>query len=400
MVDISRRACTKSSTREQAKSNWLRPASGPRAWEVRVVWYVKNPRWKGADEEEVRGAGVDGADEAVCGAATRGGKASKRETHPLNPRKLSVPVPLDPVPVPASGISPSPPSPVSVPVPFIVSPSVSVSPPYSSSPYSYSTRPTPIPPTPPPAVPYNVRVQSGAGRNSHRPEPHARAEHGEERVGVELGEGRSKRKFLFWVSLVWGGMGKRREEEEEVGMGGEGGWGGRASGEGSGGERGRGREEAEEQGTEGGRRKGGGCRERDVGHGMRAPNNNHKREGKTHRKHHKTNHVEGAEDRAVGERVSEYCVVIVSRRSGSERLSVGGEKGEHNEGETHVTSPVWIVAGGAERQNRRKIDRRAIALSGKRRVTHTRWMSGSKAIRVVGARSRYSSVRKGGAVGW
>jgi hypothetical protein len=28
--------------------------------------------------------------------------------------------------------------------------------------------------------------------------------------------------------------------------------------------------------------------------------------------------------------------------------------------ETHVTSPVWIVAGGAERHHRRKIDRRAI----------------------------------------
>jgi hypothetical protein len=82
------------------------------------------------------------------------------------------------------------------------------------------------------------------------------------------------------------------------------------------------------------------------------------------RKHHKTKHVEGAEDRAVGERVSEHCVVA-SRKSGSERVSVGEEKGEGREGhnermkETHITSPVWIVTDGAKRQHRRKIDRRA-----------------------------------------
>jgi hypothetical protein len=83
-----------------------------------------------------------------------------------------------------------------------------------------------------------------------------------------------------------------------------------------------------------------------------------------HRKHHKTNHVENTEDRAAGERVSEHCVVIVNQeweRTSQRRWREGRrEEGTQRTNETHVTSPVWFVTGRAERQHRRKIDRRAI----------------------------------------
>ncbi|KAJ7856895.1 hypothetical protein B0H13DRAFT_1902438 [Mycena leptocephala] len=241
-----------------------------RACEVRVVW---NPRRKGADEEEVRGEGVDGADEAQVKVARIDSKTSTRARErreegrgkskqtkirtPLNSRPCLDDIPLDPTSVISSG-SPSP----FVPVPFIVVVSLPIS---TSLPFLVIAIASPNPRTPAllPPPPCSRMTESEGTLDpvetviAPRSEPHTRVERGEERIGVELGEG----------SLVWGGRGKRRREEEQVGMGGEeGGEVERVEREVRGGD-GRRRRRSREQG---GRRKGGGCSERDVGHGMRA----------------------------------------------------------------------------------------------------------------------------------
>ncbi|KAJ7823114.1 hypothetical protein B0H13DRAFT_1919783 [Mycena leptocephala] len=243
------------------------------------------------------------------------------------------------------------------------------------------------------------------------------------------------------------------EEEEPCGFGEEGGGGG--SGDGKGrrvgresewrGERGRGREEVEEeQGTEGGRWNGGGCRERDVGHGMRAKERRMGystgvergiRDVRRGAEMGRERDARASADGRRGRTLHNASKIIISpititsrreRRTGNTMKQITSRtcgrasqpalrrhrkqeewertsqrrwrEGEHNAQmkETHVTGPVWIVAGRAERQHRRKIDRRAwICHSLKRQeaVTHARWMSGSEAIR-PSRRGAQPSVRK------
>ncbi|KAJ7880432.1 hypothetical protein B0H13DRAFT_1891832 [Mycena leptocephala] len=305
-----------------------------------------------ADVEEEEPCGV-----SVSGEQRDGRRKSKRETHPTKPTKLPVPTRLRDIPSPARLSLSSPPSPPVVPLPRALCP---------------PTAPTPTPPPTPP-TPARPRAEPES-----RAEPvdtaiapsHTRVERGEERVGVEHGEGRSKRKFIHPRPPRGRRVGRKSEwrgkwRGERAGTGGGGGRAGNVGRE----TEGRsvhltGIEGAEDGVLDGRKTWDWGCETwsgdgEGVGRAQMGggdPNNNHKREGKTHSKHHKTNHVEDAEDRAAGERVNEHCVVIVERRGKGGRDTTNEWRGRT----THVTSPVWIVGGGTERQNRRKIDRRAI----------------------------------------